>query len=411
MFMFSGIMVVSLLGNRNTMEKVKSNASGGKLVEEKIEKRENEQQKIQKEMKDTGLDAKTLEDISILNKKLGDASESSTNPEYYAGIYVNDEKNIVVNVTEASSNDLERIDDICSSDNYKVKNVEYSLEELKQIKEKIVKFMEKEESSFASEELKQLHADIVGVGIVVKKNSVEVSIKDLDEEKKQLFKNVTDADCVLYVNAENEIQANSDLQPGQSVFVYTNSEINMGSYYSLGCRVVWIDNVTNDKYGFITAAHNTSVGQNVYLTNNVSSSNRIGYICRSMWAGNIDAAFIHVDNSKYNLSNVIYGVGPALTPSWYYTSVAEGMTISKYGQTTGTIESASYTCTYGEVTISDMIKSTAISRRGDSGGIVWAYDSTNGVVAVVGIVAASDDTYGYSTKYSSVRVTLGLHTY
>lgn len=58
-----------------------------------------------------------------------------------------------------------------------------------------------------------------------------------------------------------------------------------------------------------------------------------------------------------------------------------------------------------------MIKNTAISQLGESGGIAWAYDSTNGVVAVVGMAAASDGTYGYYTKYSSVRVTLGLHTY
>lgn len=386
---------------------------GGEILEDLV-KTEKEMEK--EEIVPKGIAPEKEEAIENLNLKMGDSSENSKNPDFYAGIYLDEDETVVVNTTAKTKKVLQKLEETSGYDELKVIKVPYSLSDLKKVKKMISDFYtDKFDSS--NGKLEQMLESLQTVSVDVVNNCVLVRMKDLNDEKIALFKDrISDSDMIKFENMDKEISAvKTSLSAGQGVFVADNNNSTSGYWYSLGCRAVWIDGVTNDKLGFVTAAHNNSVGQRVYVTNYLTNANCIGYISRRHMEGLLDAAFVEVTNNNYKLTNTIYGLGSALTDSYYYPSLTAGMILQKSGMATGhtmgTITNASCSVYYDGVQFTDFVESTTAAQPGDSGGVAFCYDDSAKVTAVAGITAATNGTYSWFTKYNNIRTHLGLHPY
>lgn len=140
--------------------------------------------------------------------------------------------------------------------------------------------------------------------------------------------------------------------------------------------------------GFLTAAHTTSLGGDVY--NNVFPYPVIGSTRLIVNTTSTDAAFVRIDDSSFtNSSYVIHTVSPqvSLQVTTIASTTSQGATIYKCGKLNGTTNtnsnmgtvistSLSYFDASLQLIMSDMLAADYYSESGDSGGLIYFVSST-----------------------------------
>lgn len=388
--------------------------TGGKILEEKYNQKKLTKEKLERQFRSDAITAETEDAILSLNEEYGELSTDSENPENYAGLYLNENKEIVVNVTSQKERMTSQIEKVADGEEVKVKKVKYSLDELKQKMKQIDEYLESSQPG-ATEEEKAIVNDIKAFYISVEQNAVVIRVKNTNTQKEAYIRNhIVDGDNILFENTNADYVEATNLSAGQGICV--DRKDGTCGIYSIGYRVWWPNSDGSLIYGFITAGHNTEIGQAVYLTNYLSRENYIGYICNKKYADNVDASVVLIENGSYSVTNNLYGSSLSLTDRYVYYSIYQGMQVGKIGQTTGytvgTVVNPSVSIrTVDGVTLDDCFETTNHTDNGDSGGIAFTYDSSSNVMAIDGITRASNGTYSCYVKYMNIYNAFGTNAY
>jgi hypothetical protein len=160
------------------------------------------------------------------------------------------------------------------------------------------------------------------------------------------------------------------------------------------------------KYGVITAGHGTTVGTIMYGS---STSLRLGMTSLVKYSsGTIDAAFVPFDSAyspqkSSDFSQIV--LTPLVTPV--------GMTTYKRGNisgyNTGTLTSASASCTAGGYTYTDQVVVSNSQQGGDSGGPVWV--KSGGVGNLFGIATIGISGGAVASKAYNINAAFGVSLY
>ena len=321
-----------------------------------------------------------------------DGVVSDTNaafPAFYGGAYIDEEKNLVIQVTSLDEGIKKYFSDLIDINNVRFENVKYSYSELLEEHSRIKKVLYKEKKN-------NLEKLVVGVGLKLVANSVRVYL-DCDNnmlENKDFVRKMEEildvSDSIIF-EAEEKITPVDALYPGDGIH-----------YRSVGFWAV--DN--NGDYGIVTAPHHTIYsGSSVYV-----GGTCFGNAATAYPEGNCDAVFVKCNNSNFLPTRYVPTAGFYLS-STDTIYVCERTMVYKRGNTTG--------YTYGMVDdvccattkVNDAVRAFLYVKGGDSGGIVAAggnsyYRYANGL-----IFGSTSNTVCYYSKVQNVLSTLGVSLY
>lgn len=304
-------------------------------------------------------------------------------PAFYGGAYLNEKKELVIQVTSLSDEIKRYFSDIIDTNNVVFEVVETSYAELLKEHSRIEQILYKEKKN-------DLEKMIVGVGMSVMNNSVKLYL-DCDEntlEKKWLtekMQKLTDVNKVCLEVVKGGDDLISDLNPGSEINNYGG-----GSKYSRSVGFWAIDSYGN--YGIVTSPHsNLHSGDSVYINGTL-----FGVALTPYPSGTVDAVFIKRQNASFSATRYV--------PGWaFYLSsnttilLCEGSSVYTRGMATG--------CHYGSVTdinytsesgVTGAVKTDIAVDHGDSGGIVAGGGNSNTKYAA-GIMFAR-------TKYTHLMI-------
>ena len=293
-------------------------------------------------------------------------------PVNYGGAYINENKDLVIQLTNIDADTQAYYSKIIDLENVKFEKVDQSVYELREIKDRILKEVKIGEGN-----------GIAGIVIATKDNAVAVYtvVNDADASTYTVTNEVRKvagiSDDVKYVPAAGYDSMCATVQPG--------TEINgLGTSRSIG---FWAKD-SNGNLGIVTAPHSTiTVGTTMSI-----GGTTFGIAQTPANSGTVDAVFVKRTNTSFLPSRYISGLNCSIKSQSYITLPVGASTRSK-GMTSGcqygTVVDINYTTTYG---ISDTILTTAPSQSGDSGGIVI---NDGELDCLVGIITGHQGSTGY----------------
>ena len=306
-------------------------------------------------------------------------------PDYYGGTYVNDDGDLVVLITEDdyTTRASHEIQTIITEENVLFVTCKNSYNRLQQVVDSISTLM-KGGAEFAS--------NIGMYGIDVINNYVLVYLLDDSEDKKKEFIEKFDND-LIQIGWCSPIEEHQSVDCGETIF-----DNGIGS---IGYRAV--DSEGNK--GIVTAGHCFSVGDAVYYSPNYMVHNaELWGMCKysAHDDGYIDAAFCVVNDPVYQPSNKLFSIdwghtttgGQSQSIDTLSTKLAQptiGLVINSIGATSGrrsgTVKYSTFNVPRDNTAyaLSDVIIANYVSNDGDSGGIVYAYQSLTNTRFTVGI--------------------------
>lgn len=307
-------------------------------------------------------------------------------PDYYGGAYVNDDGSLVVLITEAAltTRASQEMQTLMNEENVLFSECKNSYNSLLQMVDSVRLLVEEEA-------LSAINIGMFGIDVI--KNKVIVYLYDDSESKIKEFVNDLDSELIVFGRC-TPIEKHALAMPcGIAVFGR-----GVGS---IGYRAI----DSNGRKGFVSAGHCYDVGDSVYYSpeQNAEHAELVGE-CKysASFDGYIDASFCEINNPIYEPSNVLPYVGwgstigggnnalKAYTLSTELAQPPTGLTINTIGATSrlrsGTVLVESiHVIQGGRYILSDVIASDYSSEGGDSGGIVYAYQSSNNTRYTVGI--------------------------
>lgn len=317
-------------------------------------------------------------------------------PKEYAGEYIDENNQLVVQITEAF--DDEKLLEFLYNDNkIVVKYVDFSYEELISCES-------------TADELYESGIRVVSDGVDIKENKYKISVQKEDFKKVfSMFSQTRDSRCPIVFEEGECAIATTALYGGDRIF-----NEDTGDYKSIG-----ISGTYNGSKAILTCGHgNEKIGGNSsrypYIKN---YSNRIGQVVYQQANTNTsntgvnslgDFAIVKVTSSD-TISNYVQ---PGIRITGTYSSVPVGTTIYKYGTTTGyswgtvtaTNLRVSYSYNYTSYVVRGLYSmnmtndsGTSAVDGGDSGGPVWRKDGSS--YQLQGIVTAKIN--GTNTMYST----------
>lgn len=321
------------------------------------------------------------------------ARNASTN--YYGGAYINDDGNLVVCVTTNYNEHSGAIQAYTNNEDIILKTVEYPYNTLLQEQNNIAKTYEAlcdvslpatvstATVSESSDAIELICSSLCGTYIDEENNMLVVEIEGLSTEKINAFESVfSDAEYIVFVEGQRAVETATALNGGERIYSPRGEGASVGypAHYTSSDGSLSV-------YGFITAGHAFVAGDYVYASDGTTV---IGY-CELSHGGRADAAFIWVTNPNYYASAVTNYSGITLNTS-SPTVPAQGTTIYKEGATSGytygQVVSTSVTKIYSSgVIYYDLIQTTALNLRGDSGGVAYT-----GTGVIVGTMSGSSHT-------------------
>ncbi|SKA70689.1 hypothetical protein SAMN02745111_02081 [Eubacterium uniforme] len=298
----------------------------------------------------------------------------------YAGAYIDDNDELVVMLTK-------KVDDVLAvnvlEDVKKIKYVEYTYKELDDVKKIIINKMDK-------------YNYINSVGIDEKNNVVEVGFISLSNKYFDEFKkNVIDSDCVK-ISKESKITGEKKkLRSGE--MIHYRDKDSQPACGSIGFRAR-SRSVFGTINGFVTAGHvGYKVGLKIYADER--QEKQIGKVHITQQSGKIDAAFVELTNSNYDLARQVkyknekgdtVGVKLNCVPN----NPIEGQIVYKSGAktylTSGKVKKKSTTIKIDDIKYNDVAVAKYKSAPGDSGGVIYEpFFAMKEPYCPVGIHAAS----------------------
>lgn len=306
-------------------------------------------------------------------------------PDIYGGAYIDEEKNLVIQVTKLTKETLEFFSGIIDISDVIFEVVQCSMNEIKEVRETIDKELISDKT--------QSFDGFLGTGISFRNNSVKVYVTESNEfltEKIEQFKNI-EIDFVSDISAQVEMpqtgvaeldttEVATSLQPGSELLATAaDNPLIARTPRSMG---YWVYD-SNDNLGIITTPHNTIVtGDYIYYNNMI-----VGTAGTTYYSGNVDAVFVKCTNPNIEPSRGVDGWDFVLNS---VTSILlpEGATVygkgSVSGCTMGVVEDISFTTYSG---IRDCVLTSCSGDSGDSGGIM-AGGGTSATRYIAGIINA-----------------------
>ena len=354
--------------------------SNGELVEQIIEEQEISKNNISIEMTQEEIEVNQDYEkvMNVVTKRI---RNEDVYVDYYGGSYLTDEGELIVQVTDTTSEQAKEIMDN-TSEHVKIKKVETSYNELqeryKRISEKFADLAAMQlENKIDDATLDELTSNMVGVSIDVKNNSVCVILKEVTDEAKTQFMSYYEED-VEFEKGEAEKTDATLIKLGRAIY---NANRSRGS---VGMKAYYINSSGQQVKGFVTVAHLVqNVGDSIYLDGTLKT--KIGKVTKRQYGGNMDAAFVQVTNSNYAPSRRVYYADSKGTISdkyvldaySYLSGTYVGAYIYKSGSTTfltrGKVTNTSLTVRDGgtDVVLTDLWQATYNCAGGDSGGAVF----------------------------------------
>lgn len=289
--------------------------------------------------------------------------------DYYAGAYLNDDKELVVLVTDDSLENRQELENITDNPDLIINKAEYSYNYLKSVESDINNYML---ANYQTDD--RLANAVEGVGLYDDKNCIIVYLAEYDDITIELFqKTICDTEAVIFEESIGEEGLDASIKAGQQVIVG-------GLGFSAGFRCRRSLGGGSYEYGFVTSAHKNYVGETVKV-----GSTTIGEVTARKYSGSVDVAFVEITNGNYSGSNAIYGTSWTLVAGAYYVP-AVGSTIYKTGYaggtSSGTLLSSSYACDCGDVYLTNQGKADYSRSSGDSGGIIYTSGSSKYIVGI-----------------------------
>lgn len=317
--------------------------------------------------------------------------ESAAVEKNYAGAYIDDDNQLVVNLTTSSEKVQDIVQENTESQKVEFQEKKYTYEELTEVSDQIADAMVGTE-----------YMEVVSsIGVNEIDNAVEVELDDLSYET-GFRAEVSNHECIRFKKSLHEVQAGkTDLKPGGYIGNYSSG-------YSIGWRGWRINNAGNYTEGLVTAGHQNRVND-VALT---YSRGNFGKFVKRRFGGNLDTTFVQRTNKNYGVSNTIKFSGSSLKPGYYVRSsnICVGQKVYKVGMrtglTSGKILNRSCKVTYPEydgnpdTLFTDFVKADYYAFAGDSGGLL--YMDVDGAYRIVGNFAAynKDNKPGNSISFA-----------
>ncbi len=333
-----------------------------------------------------GKEAREL--MQIIEKGPGTRSSESDYPDYFGGIYLDENFDIVLVIVDDTPEKFRSMaEEKVKSVKLHLQKGDFSLNELKKIQEKLDDF-------FRNTAPKSIRENLISAGLDEKANRIYVEMKDISPVKINEFKEAfMDSPAIIFRQGSGAFIDLVNVNPGSGI---RPAGTTSGS---VGYRARNSSNQT----GVVSSGHLfTIVGQGAYI-NDVS----VGPVANRQNSGTVDAAFIRITNSSYIPTNVVDVTGQILisvtNPYQGEPATLRGIN----GTYNGTVLNTS-TGAYGSdgVYISDLIQiGPAPTQAGDSGGIAYTGSFIFGVIKGV----ASGNTF--VTKANNINSAFGVSVY
>ncbi len=317
--------------------------------------------------------------LENLSEAQNAASSRTISQDYYGGAYINDDGNLVVCVTDDSPANCSEVQTFTGNTDIIIQPVNYTYNTISQEQARITEIFDLMRTAPVvaneadSSALNELVASLRGTYIDEERNVLVVEIEELTNEKIIAFTEYFSDETFIEFEQGYTNTTTSAWNPGRKIYTSTSS------WLSTGYPVYFTNSDGEQERGFITAGHSFDEGDIVYRSS--GRSNVLGICVASAFSGDTDAALIQITSSSYDISEITYFDDVTLS-SVSYSLPAQGSTIYKEGAksetTSGTVSSRSATVYYTDVTITDVLKTTALNLGGDSGGV--AYTASGNVI-------------------------------
>jgi streptogrisin B len=317
-------------------------------------------------------------------------------PEYYGGSYIDEDGNLVVCVTNSAPEEI-AIADIhaaIGATDIQTKRVQYSYSELYSGWDEISQIMLQLSSGIETENYapeQYIAAELIS-SVYIKEdlNTVIVEISDIDDVKIDAVKEAfPDMPFLSFEEGYTTVNTATAWKPGAGLYTST------GNGLSTGYPVYFTTSSGEKNYGFVSAGHGFSTGNYAYIS---SGGTVLAQCVSSQDSGTVDAAVMKITNSSYTMSAHTTYNSITLTAGGY-TIPATGGSVFKEGATTGLTAGTvtSLNSTYSD-DHTDMIRTSALNLRGDSGGVMYAISGNNRLV--VGSMVGSNHSGSALTESS-----------
>lgn len=396
MVVISSMATLTVAGNKELKAVSEDNVS----IVEKVDKLSDNFSDITTENGQTEV---LTEYNNLMESYITEPGKEPNYPDYYAGAYVDTEGTLTVCTTSTAKKIKNKIYDATDSKGLKIEKKENSYDELLEMKSLI------EEKILSVSNEKGVVGDICAVAIDDKNNVVVVEVKNLDELKQKSLESLFgDFEQIEYKNRDKDIKpVSKSLSAGMSTYYSSDGWRHL---YSIGYKAFRLTSSGEYQYGFVTAGHGNSVGCTMKY-----DGDEIGRITGREFSGSVDASFVQVTNSEYEMTNNIYYTEDVANGGYYLSYLPVGYPVHKVGASTqltsGEVTYSSITVYYTDNlgTFTDFLDTSLISSGGDSGGLVFApYDND---FMVVGILDASDDTSSSVCKCGNIEDAMGVYIY
>lgn len=308
-------------------------------------------------------------------------------PSFYGGAYINGNKDLVVQITDNSTEVKSYFEELIGKTGIVFEKVEYSFERLLDEKEMIEKELSNINNS-TSLNSKDLVAKVncSGVGLALRDNSVAIYVDNMEntrmsfQEQEIIKRKFSSFENIKVIPETLAAETVATLLPGQKIR-------SAGTSRSMG---FWAKK-TNGDVGIVTAPHDSMTsGTIVRLADNTE----FGVAQTPHFGGNVDAVFVKRTGTGISISNKPEGWSFTIASNTYRT-LPEGASVYSSGYASGAeygiVEDISLTAVitghYGEYQLTDVVKTSINANPGDSGGIVAGSGNTSSRY-VVGIISA-----------------------
>lgn len=395
MFLVSCLTISAVMADGSQTRAKDSNAALLQSMGEASEKALAEQVKEFRQEDAEQQDAK--EAYSELTDLL---EESATVDKNYAGAYIDDNNELVVNLTTSSEKIKDMVQENTESQEVQFKKQKYSYEELMDVYENIRASIEGTK-----------YMDVVSsFGVDEINNKVTVKITDMSYAE-GFRADICDAECIHFMKAPQNTTTKSYLKPGGYI------GIPCGLSYSIGWRGWRTNSAGNHTVGLVTAAHGIELKDEAYTYN----THTFGIFVKRRFGGTLDASFAQNTSKTFDVSNTIKFSGSSLKPGYYVRSsdICVGQKVYKVGMTThltsGTILNPSCTVIAAEyeggpkTTFTDYVQTSCKAAEGDSGGLL--YMDFGGAYRIVGIAATTNGITSEFVKADNIINKMNIYPY
>ena len=310
--------------------------------------------------------AKKINDLILASN-----ARSSSYPSYYGGQYINDNQELVLQITEnekdfKNNSIYQKINEINNDIVYET--IEYSYNELEEVYNSITTKLDEE-----------VYLGWYGYYIDVMNNRVVVELENLDKIN-DFKKNIINSEIIHFVEGKKPL-ATATYNIGSPL------KDSLGNNFcSMGFRAKY-----NGNAGIVTAGHCVVANQVLPF----------GNVQVRKFSGSVDAAFIKSSHTLTNNLNYQTYPNTTITTNTTMPYLVAGSLLGKVGYksgaVTGSLISLSYTTTYNyknssgntsSVRLTDLGYADLDNRQGDSGGGVFTYStSSNSSASLVGITS------------------------